>query len=343
MSTRCRWSMHMARLATVLLCAQPVAAQPAKLPALGADPARISVSGLSAGAFMAVQYDVAFSASTVGVGVVAGGPYNCAYVNIGGIVACTKGSPDGAASYDAAASFAALGQIDPVERLKSQRVYLFSGTRDPKVKRAVVAAVRDFFIAAGTPAKNLQYVRDVPAGHGFISANFGAACGRTVTPYVNECSVNGTPYDQPEAVLTEIYGELLPKAASLSASPQAFDQTEFALPVAGIARTGYVYVPASCAEAAARCAVHVVFHGCEQGAAAVGDAVYGRVGYNQWADANRIIVLYPQVNPSTSPDNPRGCWDWWGYTGLNFQTQSGPQLAAVRAMVERLVSRPGAR
>ncbi|WP_218647566.1 hypothetical protein [Sphingobium lactosutens] len=52
---------------------------------MGADPARISISGLSSAAFMAVQYDVAFSASTIGVGVVAGGPYNCVYVNVGGI------------------------------------------------------------------------------------------------------------------------------------------------------------------------------------------------------------------------------------------------------------------
>jgi len=62
-----------------------------RLPALGADPGRVSVSGLSSGGFMAVQYDVAFSASTIGAGIVAGGPYNCAYVNRGGIEACTGG------------------------------------------------------------------------------------------------------------------------------------------------------------------------------------------------------------------------------------------------------------
>jgi len=44
-------------------------------PALGADPSRTSVSGLSSGAFMAVQYQVAFSGSVIGSGIVAGGPY----------------------------------------------------------------------------------------------------------------------------------------------------------------------------------------------------------------------------------------------------------------------------
>jgi len=37
------------------------------LPALHADGARTSVSGLSSGAFMAVQYGVAFSGSVIGV------------------------------------------------------------------------------------------------------------------------------------------------------------------------------------------------------------------------------------------------------------------------------------
>jgi poly(3-hydroxybutyrate) depolymerase len=341
MALRRRSSMRAALLVMTLLWAQPAATQPAKLPALGADPARLSTSGLSSGGFMAMQYAVAFSASTMGVGVIAGGPYNCAYVNVGGIAACIEGAPVGAASYDAAVSFAALGQIDPVDPLKSQKVYLFSGTQDKTVKRTVVDAVRDFFTVAGAPTKNVEYVHDVPAGHAFLSVNFGAPCGTTATPYVEECSVGGAPYDQPQAILTKIYGQLLPKAASLSASPMPFDQTEFAAPVAGMSKTGYVYVPASCAAAGASCAVHVVFHGCRQGAGVVGDAAYGRVGYNEWADANGIIVLYPQVEPSTMPDNPEGCWDWWGYTGSNFQTRSGPQLAAVRAMVLRLVARPG--
>ena len=69
--------------AAVLLC-PTVAGATDKLPNLAADPARTSVSGLSSGAAMAVQYDVAFSSATLGIGVVAGVPYNCAVLN-GGI------------------------------------------------------------------------------------------------------------------------------------------------------------------------------------------------------------------------------------------------------------------
>ena len=61
-----------------LLAGPVIAAPPDSLPAYGADPQQTSVSGLSSGAFMAVQLQVAYSRSIIGAGVVAGGPYYCA-------------------------------------------------------------------------------------------------------------------------------------------------------------------------------------------------------------------------------------------------------------------------
>src|SRR5271166_1478380 len=88
---------------------------------------------------------------------------------------------------------------------------------------------------------------------------------------------------------------------TLSAQPIAFDQTEFVSlrpppAVNTIAQTGFVYIPSSCQiSTGSNCAVHIVFHGCAQGAGEVGDAVYSKVGFNEWADTNGIIVLYPQL------------------------------------------------
>jgi hypothetical protein len=61
---------------------------------------------------------------------------------------------------------------------------------------------------------------------------------------------------------------------------------------------------------------------------------------NRWADTNKIIVLYPQTVPSRLPPvyNPRGCRDWWGYDDPNYAKQSGRQMKAVKAMVDRLAS-----
>ncbi len=49
-----------------------------ELPKLGADLAATSVSGLSSGAYMAGQIQVAHAKDIVGAGIVAGGPYACA-------------------------------------------------------------------------------------------------------------------------------------------------------------------------------------------------------------------------------------------------------------------------
>lgn len=50
----------------------------AKLPNLDANLGMVSTSGISSGAYMAVQFHVGFSATVKGAGVVAGGPYHCA-------------------------------------------------------------------------------------------------------------------------------------------------------------------------------------------------------------------------------------------------------------------------
>ena len=119
-----------------------------------------------------------------------------------------------------------------------------------------------------------------------------------------------------------------------------FNQRAFAPASSGMAEAGYLYVPQPCAAAGARCKVHVAIHGCVQAAESVGDKFYTESGYNHWADDNKLIVLYPQVNKSTAPYNPQGCWDWWGYTGANYALKSGVQMKAIKAMVDRLTQTP---
>ncbi|MEO8936735.1 MAG: depolymerase [Burkholderiaceae bacterium] len=309
------------------------------LPTRHADPSRTSVSGLSSGAFMAVQYAVAYSSGVVGVGVVAGGPYDCAFVTTGFTTGCRSGTPSGALSLAAAQGFEALGQIDPLRGLSQMKVYLFTGTRDETVRAAVVGATRDFFAAAGVPAKHIAFVGKVPAGHAFIAPDFGNACGETAPPYVSHCAVGGHAYDQPKAILQYIHGPLKAAVTTLSSTVRPFDQTPFGSAATSLDTVGFVYVPKVCETAAGHCAVHVVFHGCRQGAQSVGSDVYKSVGYNRWADSNRLIVLYPQVvTTSLLQGNPEGCWDWWGYTGPTFAVRSGVQLSAVKAMVDRLTA-----
>ena len=93
----------------------------------------------------------------------------------------------------------------------------------------------------------------------------------------------------------------------------------------------------SITEAEAGCKVHVALHGCVQSAESVGNRFYTETGYNRWADSNRMLVLYPQVNQSAlRPYNPKGCWDWWGYSGSQYAYKSAPQMKAIMQMVDRL-------
>ena len=84
----------------VLLAASAQAA-PGALPELKLDLGQTTVSGISSGAFMAVQMGVAHSASVRGVAATAGGPYFCALDDsLGGaavsraIGRCMQGDPD---------------------------------------------------------------------------------------------------------------------------------------------------------------------------------------------------------------------------------------------------------
>ncbi|AOZ51095.1 extracellular catalytic domain type 2 short-chain-length polyhydroxyalkanoate depolymerase [Chromobacterium vaccinii] len=325
-----------------LLClaaALPLAAWAADpLPAFHGDAKQSSVSGLSSGAFMAAQYQVAYSASVVGAGVVAGGPYYCAQGSLPGTVACMAGPPPQPAQLLASAKqFAAAGRIDPLADLAKRRVYLFSGTQDNTVRTPVVDAAASFFQLAGVPAAQIAYQKQLPAGHAQITPAYGNDCGATASPYINHCSWQGQGYDQAGLILQHIYGALQAKASALTGRIVRFNQKPYAAAGSSLADEGFVYVPRACAEGEA-CKVHIALHGCQQYAGKAGDAFYAHAGYNNWADSNRILVLYPQT--TTSAANPQGCWDWFGYTGPAYAWKSGLQMRALKAMADRLVSAP---
>lgn len=316
-------------LCGAVLLAGACALRAAPLPSLGVDPAQATVSGLSLGGYMAVQMHVAYSATfATGAGVVAGGPYDCAEGSIvnatGRCMSHGTGIPV-AGLVSTTRAWAGSGLIDPVAHLAGSRVYLFSGTADNTVKPAVMNDLRTYY-ESFVPGAQIAYRNDVAAGHAMVTDDEGAACGSTASPYINDCDL-----DLAGAMLAQLYGPLNPRnEGALGGGFVEFDQSDF-VSGHGMAPTGWLYVPQSCA-ASGGCRVHVVFHGCKQNTASVGDAYVRRTGYNRWADSNRIVVLYPQ----TSNAAVNGCWDWWGYDSANYAKKSGPQMAAVKAMVDRL-------
>ncbi len=286
------------------------------------------VTGFSSGAFFAVQFHVAFSSIVKGAGIFAGGPYDCAQGSANAAeTTCLTGSPDVSALVAATKTNYASGAIDDPTNLASERVYIFGGADDSVVHPSVVDAL-DSYYGAFMSSSSIQYEsRHAGASHTMPTMSYGGDCDSVQSPYVGDCS-----YDGAGTAMQQIYGTLTPAATTLSGTILSFSQANFVADPAskGLAATGYYYVPASCA-AGAPCRVLVAFHGCEQNAALVGDAYYGHAGFNEWADTNGIIVLYPQATSSSGNDYE--CWDFWGYDGASYATQSGTQLAAVRAML----------
>jgi hypothetical protein len=321
-----------------------------------ADIKESSISGISAGGFAAVQFATAWSSTIKGVGIIAGGPYYCAQATaIDGLLInvpstlratgpCMKGpAPALAPIFAKTDAWVGSRDIDDTANLQKQKIYIFSGYNDAVVARAVADAAEQFYVHYATEqnAGNIFFQSGIGAGHSQVTVDYGLGCASNKDYYIDQCD-----YDQAGILLQHIYGRLNPKnGGPLTGHLQAFRQRDFTRPASpasySMAETGYVYVPASC-EKKEPCRVHIALHGCKQQAALIKDRYTLHGGYDEWADTNHIIVLYPQTaagNPILdpfAPINPNGCWDWWGYTNFNYTVKAGRQIAAIKAMLDRL-------
>src|SRR5271165_1571168 len=345
-------------LALVALGSALATAQDGEPPlgAYNADLNESSISGISSGAFMTVQFATAWSGTIKGVGVVAGGPYYCAQNtaiggltgNIGAILAatgpCMVGPPPALEPLiKQTDDWARSRDIDDTHRIASQKIYVFDGYNDAVVNRTVTDATNRFYLhyLSDRNRGNLFYQTAIGAGHSQVTLSYGLECSDNKDYFIDRCN-----YDQAGIILQHIYGALQSRNDDKpSGELLAFDQREFTLPASpasySLAETGYLYVPQSCA-ALEPCRVHIALHGCNQNHDAIGDRYIRHAGYNAWADTNHLIILYPQTiagDPVTNfgtPLNPYGCWDWWGYTDANYAVKAGPQIATIKAMIERL-------
>lgn len=294
-----------------------------------------STSGISSGAYMAVQFGVAHSSIIKGVGAVAGGPFYCAQGSMTTATStCMIGNPSITGLINTTNSWATAGTIDPTSNIAKQKIWLFNGYNDGVVKRPVSDALYNYY-RNYAPENNIFYKDNTKAAHAQVTDSYGSACDYTGGNFMVNCG-----YDAAGNILQHIYGKLNPRNTGvLSGSIVEFSQSEFHTGdtwLVGMSHYGFAYVPASCAAQQA-CRVHIAFHGCKQYATSIGDKYYAKAGYNQWADTNNMIVLYPQTVATTvTPLNPNGCWDWWGLASSNYAKKSSPQITAIRAMLTRL-------
>ncbi len=323
------WLMR--KLAFVVTSWASLAAFAAPLPQFVVDKTQTSLSGISSGGYMAVQLHVAYSSTfKKGVGVVAGGPYYCAegsVTNATGRCMTHSTSIPVASLVSTTNSWVTSSLIDSTSNLSGSKVYLFSGTLDSVIKPLVMDDLKTYY-QNYIPAANIAYKKDIASEHAMDTDDYGSSCSVKGAPYINNCN-----FDLAGEILKHIYGPLNPRNnGTLPGTFTEFDQTAF-VSAHGMATTGWVYAPQACL-AGVTCRVHVVLHGCKQNTADVGQQYVRNTGYNRWADTNNIVVLYPQT--STAATN--SCWDWWGYDSANYAKKSGPQMGAIKAMVDQLSS-----
>jgi hypothetical protein len=342
-----------------------------KLPSLPhPDRAAITVSGLSSGGFFAHQFHVAYSKLVKGAGAIAGGPYGCVE-NIpnpwsrfwprpldrvsAAVVACTHyygdryyglrpSAPEAEDSIRLIRQAASRGLIDDPANLTDSRVWLFHGKSDAIVPLKIMETLKQVYSTLGVHEPKLRFDQNqtgASANHGIPVSQFAGEskypvreCGQHEPPYVIQCG-----YEAAEMLLRHLYPEPFTPASDdphRDGSVVAFDQSEFFDPAersVSLHGVGYLYGPTACATQP--CRLHVAFHGCKQDVDTVYDDFVRDTGYNRWAASNNIVVLYPQATASAA--NPNRCWDFWGYSGSNYADQTGPQMRAVKAMVDRLI------
>ena len=252
------------------------------------------------------------------------------------------------ASYARAAE--AAGDIPPLASLAFSNVFLFRGTLDTGVRDGCVNATMQTFAALGVPTSHMLFNSNVPAAHCWPTADAAvpaSSCGggRGGPPWMENCGFDGAG-----AALQQLYGGSLTPPQNLS----AFDPGNLLMfyqfhyeqdtPWAGQGKQGWLYRPQRCQQGHP-CTLHVALHGCGMSASnpSMGMSFVMHTGLNSWADANDIVVLYPQQGGFrdynlTAPTAQLGaaCFDGYGQTGVDYAQFTSPQMLAIRNMISAM-------
>jgi hypothetical protein len=297
----------------------------------------VTVSGLSSGGYMAVQYHMARSSLVNGSIVFAGGPWYCAESSLEvAETRCMKHYGSKVVTDELitiALDASIVGTIDHVDNLKHHKTYLFSGTKDSVIDSSVMVALFDFY-SAFIPLTNIDTNFDVPAEHCLPTVDYGEPCEELSSPYLGKCGFDGAG-DGLKAVMGDYLD--LKRTIALDENIIRFDQTKFFIdPLSGIADFGYVYMPTACQDGITKCHLHISFHGCQQNYDYVGLDYIKHGGFNEWAEGSNIIIIYPQTKTTELPLNPNGCWDWWGYTNDLYGLKTGVQIEFITSIISSI-------
>lgn len=323
-----------AGLSALLAAAHTGLAQPLSPLPQGVHIDQVTVSGISSGAAMALQYAVAHSASVKGVAAIAGPSWGCAKGFVSTAVNdCMCGRQALPSALPLAQELARSGAIDPLVNGRPQslsRAFVFHSPLDATVVastgQASVAFLASFI--GQPPAVDNGNAADgsARAGHGIISPGGTDRCEASAQDrsYVRQCGQEDNARDLFAALLPEVSQEPTRRQVAVQGGDvQPFDQRPFIRQVTAsgehiapdslaffffpvrserrqrldMAATGYFHVPPSCRQPGASCGLHIAFHGCKQQVREFALTA----GYVNWAEQHRQIVLFPAIDQGATP------------------------------------------
>lgn len=286
---------------------------------------QFSVSGFSSGGFMAMQMHISHSSSIQGVGILAGGPYHC--MQSYSSKTCTKypNKLEISKLIKYAQEQELLKNIDSLSFLNNSKVWALGGTNDKMVNQKIVGKVAEFYEYFQA---DVEFVTHINSQHSFVTDSFGSLCEVYKWPYISNCR-----FDSAGNILKKIYGDLLSKRPYSQRRLYKFDQKEFGSDLVGMADYGYVYVPEGCWNM--ECRVHMVLHGCGMNTDYIGSYLIKFAGFNEWAEANSIVIVYPQAARHHRL-NYGACWDASGAWDSEYCTKKGKQISVLFNITQSL-------
>lgn len=65
-------------------------------------------------------------------------------------------------------------------------------------------------------------------------------------------------------------------------------------------------------------------------------------GYIDYAEKNNLMILFPQtwITEANFPYNPKGCWDWFGWTGSNYASKKGAEASWMMSFIQAVSVNP---
>eukprot|EP00095_Tigriopus_kingsejongensis_P003179 maker-scaffold91_size383040-snap-gene-1.32 protein:Tk03179 transcript:maker-scaffold91_size383040-snap-gene-1.32-mRNA-1 annotation:"hypothetical protein DAPPUDRAFT_194537" len=308
------------------------------LPSLNVDPNTITVSGISSGAYFATQFHVAHSMAIRGCGMWAGGPDLCfsrhgiLCMNTPSVVLVDVLTLD-------TETLGVLGRIDDPFHLENDRVYIFHGTEDSTVPISSATKLERYYRHfLQDPDSQMKLKNDIPASHSVVSDHVGTPCGVEDKYYIQNCGYNSV-----FEMLNHLIGNLAPpkEPGTMAGALTQFSQAEFfdGNPnKASMEEFGFIYIPPNCkADSGVQCRFHIFFHGCAMQHEEIGTEFIRTAGFIEVADANDIILLFPQTIAKTLTGNPYGCWNWFGYLNdllfEEYATKNAKQIEGIYKML----------